>query len=110
VVAADFNADGRPELVFGMYGRAAKSGRLVVLSAKGKKIAKLTVPRQARDGNGIGIAAAPFIADLDGNGTLEIVTTSIDHGLDVWTVPGSLAGAATWPTGRGSLLCNGAVR
>jgi len=109
VVAADLNADGRPELVFGMYGRAAKSGRLVVLSAKGKKIAKLTVPRQARDGNGIGIAAAPSIADLDGNGTLEIVTTSIDHGLDVWTVPGSVAGATTWPTGRGSLLRNGSA-
>jgi hypothetical protein len=109
VVATDLNADGRPELVFGMYGRAAKSGRLVVLSAKGRKIAKLTVPRQARDGNGIGIAAAPSIADLDGNGTLEIVTTSIDHGLDVWTVPGSVAGATTWPTGRGSLLRNGSA-
>jgi hypothetical protein len=109
VVAADLNADGRPELVFGMYGRVAKSGRLVVLNAKGKKIAKLTVPKQAKDGNGIGIAAAPSIADLDGNGTLEIVTTSIDHGLDVWTVPGSVAGAAAWPTGRGSLLRNGSA-
>lgn len=107
VVAADLNADGRPELVFGMYGRAKKSGRLVVLSASGSKIAKLTVPKQASDGNGIGIAAAPSIADLDGNGTLEIVTTSIDHGLDVWTVPGSTAGASHWPTGRGSLLRNG---
>ena len=67
------------------------------------------MPRQARDGNGIGIAAAPSIADLDGNGTLEIVTTSIDHGLDVWTVPGSVAGATTWPTGRGSLLRNGSA-
>jgi hypothetical protein len=107
VVAADLNADGTPELVFGMYGRAAKSGRLVVLSAKGKKIARLIVPKQGKDGNGIGIAAAPSIADLDGNGTLEIVTTSIDHGLDVWTVPGSVAGSVPWPTGRGSLLRNG---
>jgi hypothetical protein len=54
-------------------------------------------------------ASPPSIADLDGNGTLEIVTTSIDHGLDVWTVPGSLAGPSAWPTGRGSLLRNGTV-
>jgi hypothetical protein len=107
VVAADLNADGTTELVFGVYGSAAKSGRLVVLSAKGGKIADLRVPKQSKDGNGIGIAAAPSIADLDGNGTLEIVTTSIDHGLDIWTVPGSTGGSAPWPTARGSLLRSG---
>ena len=37
------------------------------------------------------------------------MTTSIDHGFDVWTVPGSVAGATTWPTGRGSLLRNGSA-
>jgi hypothetical protein len=109
VSAADFNGDGRPELVFGVYGRAKKSGRLVVLKPTGGRIASITVPKQKKDGNGIGIAAAPSIADLDGNGTLEIVTTSIDHGLDVWTVPGSVAGTSFWPTGRGSLLRNGTV-
>jgi hypothetical protein len=109
VTAADLNGDGRPELVFGMYGRAAKSGRLVVLSASGHKIAKLTVPKQHSDGNGVGIAAAPSIADLDGNGNLEIVTLSIDHGLDMWTVPGSTASTTPWPTARGSLLRNGTV-
>lgn len=107
VVAADLNADGVPELVLGQYGLSAGSGRLIVLSATGRKIANLKVPKQAKDGNGIGIAAAPSVGDLDGDGTLEIVTTSIDHGLDVWTVPGSVAGTAPWPTGRGSLLRNG---
>jgi len=107
VVAGDLNRDGVSELVFGVYGLAANSGRLVVLTAQGAKVADLRVPRQASDGNGIGIAAAPSVADLDGNGTLEIVTTSIDHGLDVWTVPGSKAGTTPWPTGRGSLLRRG---
>jgi hypothetical protein len=104
VSAADLNGDGVPELIFGVYGLAAGSGRLVVLSAKGQLISDQKVPNQATDGNGIGIAAAPSIGDLDGNGTLEIVTTSIDHGLDVYTVPGSKAGTTFWPTGRGSLL------
>ncbi len=107
VVAADLNRDGASELVFGVYGLAANSGRLVVLSAKGARISDQRLPKQASDGNGIGIAAAPSIADLDGNGTLEIVTTSIDHGLDVYTVPGSKAGVTPWPTARGNLLRSG---
>ena len=104
VVAADLNRDGVPELVFGVYGLKAGSGRLVVLTASGKLVSNRKLPAQRANGNGVGIAAAPSIADVDGNGTLEIVTLSIDHGLDVFTVPGSKAGRAPWPTGRGGLL------
>lgn len=104
VVAADLNADGVAELVLGVYGMTPNSGRLVVLSADGSLISDQRLPRQAVDGNGIGVAAAPSVADLDGDGTLEIVTLSIDHGLDVFTVPGSRTGSVPWPTGRGSLL------
>ena len=104
VVAADLNRDGVPELVFGVYGLKAGSGRLVVLTAAGKLVSNRKLPNQRSNGNGVGIAAAPSIADVDGNGTVEIVTLSIDHGLDVFTVPGSKAGTAPWPTGRGGLL------
>jgi hypothetical protein len=104
VVAADLNRDGVPELVFGVYGLTPGSGRLVVLTAAGKLVSDRKLPNQRANGNGVGIAAAPSIGDLDGNGTLEIVTLSIDHGLDVFTVPGSKAGTAPWPTGRGGLL------
>ena len=44
--------------------------------------------RPGRDGNGIGVPAAPSIADLDGDGRLEIVLSTFDHGLDVYRVPG----------------------
>ena len=37
VVAADLNRDGTPELVFGTYALAPRSGRLVVLSAAGQE-------------------------------------------------------------------------
>ena len=108
MVAADLNRDGVPELVFGVYGLTPGSGRLVVLTATGKLVSDRRLPNQRANGNGVGIAAAPSIGDLDGNGTLEIVTLSIDHGLDVFTVPGSRAGTAPWPTGRGGLLRAGA--
>ncbi|MEZ5096449.1 MAG: VCBS repeat-containing protein [Nocardioides sp.] len=107
VVAADLNKDGRPELVFGTYSLTRGAARLVVLNAGGRRLYSLKIPRQGRDGNGIGIPAAPSIGDLTGNGTLEIVLTSFDHGLDVYTVPGSGAACLPWPTGRGNLLRNG---
>ncbi len=109
VVAADLNADGRPELVFGVYGSAPGSGRLVVLSAAGKVLSDTRLRNQGSDGNGIGIAAAPSIGDLDHDGRLEIVATTFDHGIDVFTVPGSRGGCLPWPTGRGSVLRSGTV-
>ena len=104
VVAADLNKDGIPELVFGTYALRRDAGRLVVLSAQGKKLSVTRLRHQGQDGNGIGVAAAPSIGDLTGNGTLEIVLTTFDHGVDVYTVPGSGAGCLPWPTGRGNVL------
>ena len=107
MVAADLNKDGTPELVFGTYALRRNAGRLVVLSAQGKKLSDTRLRHQGRDGNGIGVPAAPSIGDLTGDGTLEIVLTTFDHGIDVYTVPGSGTGCLPWPTGRGNLLRNG---
>jgi len=107
VVAADLNKDGIPELVFGTYSLQPNAGRIVVLANTGQLLFDVPLPGQGMDGNGIGIPAAPTLADLDGNGTLEIVVTTFDHGLDVFTVPGSGVGCLLWPTGRGNLLRNG---
>ena len=92
MVAADLNKDGTPELVFGTYALQRNAGRLVVLSAHGKVLSVTRLSHQGQDGNGIGVAAAPSIGDLTGNGTLEIVLTTFDHGVDVYTVPGSGTG------------------
>jgi hypothetical protein len=107
VVAADLNKDGSPELLFGTYALKRNAGRLVVLSAHGKVLSVTRLSHQGQDGNGIGVAAAPSIGDLTGNGTLEIVLTTFDHGVDVYTVPGSGTGCLPWPTGRGNPLRNG---
>jgi hypothetical protein len=109
VVAADLNRDDVPELVFGTYGAARRSGRLVVLSASGKRLHDIRLRHQGTDGNGIGVPAAPSIGDLDGDGRLEIVVSTFDHGIDVFRVPRSRANSLPWPTGRGNLLRNGAA-
>jgi hypothetical protein len=108
VVAADLNRDGTPELVFGTYGPTRRSGRIVVLSAAGKRLYDIRLRHQGNDGNGIGVPAAPSIADVDGDGRLEIVLSTFDHGIDVYRVPRSGTNCLPWPTGRGSLLRSGA--
>ena len=110
MVAADLNRDGRLELVFGTYGPTRRSGRLVVLSATGRRLHSIRLRNQRDNGNGVGIPAAPSIADLDGDRRLEIVVTSFDHGIDVYRVPRSRPNRLAWPTGRGTLLRAGAPK
>jgi hypothetical protein len=106
-VVVDLNRDGVPEIVFGTYALSANAGRLVILSNTGAELYDIPLPGQGSDGNGIGVPAAPSVADLDGDGTLEIVLLTFDHGVDVFNVPGSGTQCLPWPTGRGNLLRNG---
>ncbi len=104
VVVADLNKDGTPEIVFGTYSLQTNGGHLVVLENTGALLFDVVLPNQGSDGNGIGVPAAPTIADLDGDGQLEILVSTFDHGIDVFTVPGSGTSCMLWPTGRGSYL------
>lgn len=45
--------------------------------------------------------------DLDGDGQLEVLVQTFDHGLDVFTVPGSAENCLMWPTARGGPLRSG---
>jgi hypothetical protein len=56
----------------------------------------------------------PTIADVDGDGTLEIVVSLKDavdreRSVLVYSVPGSSTGCLLWPTGRGNPLRSGWV-
>jgi len=106
-VVADLNKDGRPEIIFGTFSLTPGAGHLIILDNTGKLLFDVPLPGQDTDGNGIGVPAAPAVGDLDGDGTLEIALTTFDHGLDVFTVPGSGTACTPWPTGRGNLLRNG---
>jgi hypothetical protein len=48
--------------------------------------------------------ASPVVADLDGDGQVEIFVQSFDHGMDISTVPGSAGNCLCWPTARGGPL------
>ena len=115
---ADLTGDGRPEIVFGVWGESVGDGRLVVLSAGGERLHDVVLEDQNDNGNGVGAIACPTVADLEGDGQLEILLLTLDHGLDVYTVDGSstnctVVGAdpakypGLWTTGRGNYLRNG---
>ena len=103
---ADLNQDGSPEVIFTTYGApdVQDSGRLVILGADGRLLHDLALPNPGYNGNGNGAPAAPAVGDLDGDGQLEIFVQTFDHGMDVFTVPGSAANCLPWPTARGGPL------
>ncbi|MBW2735998.1 MAG: VCBS repeat-containing protein [Deltaproteobacteria bacterium] len=109
VTVADLNRDGRPEVIFSTWGAPENpgAGYLVILDAAGHELFALQVPEQGDNGNGIGLPAAPALGDLDGDGELEIVLQSFEHGVDIYSVPGSGTACMLWPTGRANLLRNG---
>jgi len=105
-VLADLNQDGSPEVLFTTYGApdVTDSGRLFVLAADGTPLHDIALPNPGSNGNGNGAPAAPTVGDLDGDGELEVFVQTFDHGMDVFTVPGSGDACLPWPTARGGPL------
>jgi hypothetical protein len=107
VVAADLSKDGRPELVFNTYSSNDGGGALFVLGANGELLHEVALPDR-------GAMPVPTVADVDGDGTLEIVV-SLKDGVDrerqvyVYSVASSGTKCLPWPTGRGNLRRSGAV-
>ena len=111
VTAADLNQDGRPELLFTTYGdpNTSDSGYLMIIDADGTLLHDVALPNPGHNGNGNGAPAAPTLADLTGDGQLEVFVQTFDHGTDVFTIPGSTANCVPWSTARGGPLRTGSA-
>jgi hypothetical protein len=120
-VLADLNRDGNPEVLFNVYGyptnppSSVNNQRLMILNGKtGQLIHEVLTNTAAAsggdtsyNGNGNGAAAAPTVADVDGDGTLEILIHTFDGRMLVYNVPGSATNCIPWPTSRGGYLRKG---
>lgn len=97
--------DGTPELVLTTYGPS--SGDLVIFDAGGNELHRIALGAR-------GAMPVPTIADVDGNGTLDIVV-SLKDGEDrtrqvvIYEVASSSTKCLLWPTGRGNLRRDGHV-
>jgi hypothetical protein len=107
VVIADLSQDGVPEIVFATYSTAPGQSALYVLDARGELEHRVDLP-------GRGAMAVPTIADVDRNGTLDIVVSLKDAAAGavgyVYSVPGSAPGCMLWSTGRANDQRNGFFR
>ncbi len=107
-IVADLNQDGSPEVLFTTFGdpNVLDSGNLVILAADGSQLFDMALPNTSNDhnGNGNGAPAAPTVADLNGDGNLEIFIQTFEHGMDIYTVPGSAENCLLWSTARGGPL------
>lgn len=107
LVAADLSSDGRPELIFNTYSIDSGVSELIILAANGAPLWRLPLPDR-------GAMPVPTVADIDGDGALEIVVSLKDavereRQVLVYRVEGSSPNCLPWPTGRGNLQRTGHV-
>jgi hypothetical protein len=105
-VAGDLDNDGVPEIVFTTYSIEKDRSYLVILSSGGELLHRTKI-------SGRGSMAAPTLADVDGNGMVEIIVSLKDvlggglGGVQIWDVSSAKNHTLDWPTGRGNYLRTG---
>ena len=107
-VVADLDADGSPEVLFASWGENdnGESGKLFVLNALGQQLFAVDLPAP-RGGTWSGGLAAPTLADIDGDGELEVIVNTVDAGVVAYDLPGTRDAHTVWPTGRGGYRRSG---
>lgn len=102
VAIGDLSGDGLPEVVFTSYSTDMNKSALYILDAGGNLQHRIPLPRR-------GAMPVPTLADVDGDGSVEIVVSLKDavdrmESVLVYTVRGSGTNCLPWPTGRRDLL------
>lgn len=107
LVVGDLSGDGVPEIVFATYSPRRDASALYIVGADGALQHRVALPAR-------GAMSVPTLADVDGDGSVEIVL-NLKDGEDrlrnalLYSVPDSHTGCLLWPTGRANLLRNGYV-
>jgi hypothetical protein len=108
-VVADLDNDGHGEVIFNSWTPNASNltGKLTILNYLGSLLFEVDLPA-AVGGGWNGAMASPTLADIDGDGELEVVVQTANSGVAAYDLPGTSFARILWGTGRGSLLRSGA--
>jgi hypothetical protein len=103
-VLGDVTGDGQVDVVFGTYspdGSARAREGIYALDRTGKPIAGYPLRFSADGGSKTGLRGAPALADLNGDGTVEIVAATRGGVLYAWNTGAPYRADRTpWPMGR----------
>ena len=109
--AADLDGDGRLEVIFTSWVEkgSGRTGQLYIVDWQGRELASTPLPAARGGENWNGALAAPTLADIDGDGELEVVVNTAHSGVAVYDLPGSAGATVVWGTGRGNLGRDGST-
>ena len=82
----DFNGDGTPEIVFATHTQknGSKKGSLLIADTQGNVLQRVELPDSLGDPIPNGCCIPPVIADVDGDGKMEIVLHTYLSGVTVY--------------------------
>ena len=108
-VVADLDNDGHAEVIFASWAQKGSNatGKLHILDYMGYVLHEVDLPYAFGGVDWNGALAAPTLADIDGDGELEVVLNTVHSGFVAYDLPGTASARVLWGTGRGSHLREG---
>ena len=106
---ADLDNDGHGEVIFASWTEKGSNatGKLHILDYMGHVLHEIDLPSAFGGSDWNGALAAPTLADIDGDGEIEVVLNTAHSGFVAYDLPGTANARILWGTGRGSYLREG---
>ena len=107
-VVVDLDNDGKAEIIFTSWTQKGSNhvGKVHILDMQGNLLHEIDLPTAAST-NWNGALAAPTVADIDGDGDLEIVANTVNSGIVAYHLPNTKNARILWGTGRGNFRRTG---